>query len=473
MSAGDDDNNNPNRTVFRPSPLQGLRNRPADGAARTEFMPSQAGAEAPAAPSAPAMGAPGPAPQPAARLPDDDIPRPSTPAKSRNAMMAGAAQVLALAASVRSGRAQIGLPALHGQAAAAIAAFDQLLLQAGYPDEQRQRAKYALCATVDDIAQNLPGQVQDGAEWARRGLVVHFFQENIGGDRFWQLVEDMLARPASNPDVIELYHACLAAGFEGRFRIMPDGKRRLHEIMTQLYAALEHVRGLSQQELSPHWRGEPTPLAKVGFWSLLALAGGVAFAFLLVVYIILRLVLAQTGAPAMAALKAINPEDPLRLSRIAAAPPTPPPSSQLQTLQGFLAPEIAQHLVVVEQDPSSVRVRTTVGQLFKSGSDQLDPGREGLFRRIGQAIATQPPDTKVDVQGYTDSDKVSNLSFPDNIALSKARADAVAGILKSAIPNSGRVTSEGFGDRDPVSDNTSAAGKSLNRRVEIVIPRTQ
>jgi hypothetical protein len=31
-----------------------------------------------------------------------------------------------------------------------------------------------------------------GAEWARRSMVVTFFQENIGGDRFWQLVDDML-----------------------------------------------------------------------------------------------------------------------------------------------------------------------------------------------------------------------------------------------------------------------------------------
>jgi type VI secretion system protein ImpK len=467
MSSGGDDSNNPNRTVFRPSPLQGLRNRPAEGPAKTEFAPSPVGAAVP-----PPGAAPEP-PRPAERLPDDDIPRPSTPARPRNAMMAGAAQVLALAASVRSGRAQIGLPALHGQAAAAIAAFDQQLLQAGYPDEQRQRAKYAVCATIDDIAQNLPGQVQDGAEWARRSLVVHFFAENIGGERFWQLVEDMLARPATYPDVIELFHACLAAGFEGRFRVMPDGKRRLQEIMTQLYSALGHVRGLSQLEVSPHWKGEPTPQAKVGFWSLLALAGGIAFAFLLVVYIILRLVLAQTGQPAMAALKAITPEDPLRLSRVAAAPPAPPPSSQLQTLQGFLAPEIARHWVVVQQDPESVRVRTTIGELFRSGSDQLDPGREDLFRRIGAAIATQPPDTKVDVQGYTDSDRVSSLSFPDNIALSKARADAVAAILRSAIPNPGRVSSEGYGDRDPVADNATADGKSLNRRVEVVIPRTQ
>ena len=471
MSSGDSDNSNPNRTVFRPSPLQGLKNRSAG----PEAPPAAGFPSAPQPPAQDPFGAAPQAPdfsaaQPAQRLPDDDIPGPDIAPKPRNTMMTLAAPVLALAASVRSGRAQIGLPALHAQAVQAITAFDQAVIKAGYPDEQRQRGRYALAATLDDIAQNLPGQTHDGAEWARRSLVVHFFSENIGGDRFWQLVEDMLAKPASYPDLIELFHACLAAGFEGRFRVMPDGKRRLHEIMTQLYAALEHVRTLSQQELSPHWRGEPTPTQKVGFWSLLALVGGVALAFLIVVFIILRLVLMQTGQPAMTALRSLNPDQPLRLSRVAPAPPAPT-SSQLTTLQGFLAPEIAQHLVVVEQDPSTVRVRTTVGQLFKSGSNQLDAGREGLFRRIGQAVETQPGSVRV--EGYTDSDKVSNLSFPDNIALSKARADAVAGILKSVLTNPGRVSTEGFGPGNPVASNATPEGKSQNRRVEIVFPRSQ
>ncbi|MGH7023952.1 MAG: type VI secretion system protein TssL, long form [Caulobacteraceae bacterium] len=444
------DEHNPNRTVFRPSPLQGLRS-PGPGQPPPPKPDPLAGTEAVTAPT----------------LPDDDIPLPQTPAATRNVMMAKAAPLLALAASVRSGRARIEPPKLHAQAVQAITAFDQAVVAAGYPDEQRQRGKYGLCATIDDIAQNLPGT--DGAEWARHSLVVQFFQEAIGGDRFWQLVDDMLARPAQYADLIELYHACLAAGFEGRMRVAPDGKRRLHEIMTSLYAALGHVRTLSPTELSPHWRGEPTPPRRVGFWSILAVVGGAALGLLFVVYIVLRLMLLETGRPAMDALRGINPDEPLRLSRLAPPPPAPT-SGQLQTLETFLAPEIAQHLVVVEQDGSTVRVRTTVGQLFASGSDELEASAKPLFNRIAAAIETQPGNVKV--EGYTDSDRVKTLTFPDNIALSKARADAVAAIIKSKLSNPGRVSAEGFGDGSPIAPNTTPQGKSLNRRVEVVVPRT-
>jgi type VI secretion system protein ImpK len=238
--------------------------------------------------------------------------------------------------------------------------------------------------------------------------------------------------------------------------------------MASVYAALDHTRALSQTELSPRWRGEPAPAARVSFWATLALAGAIALAVLLALFILLRVILIQTGQPSLQALKAINPDQPLRMSRVAPPPPTPT-STQLQRIQAFLAPEIAQHLVAVEQDSQSIRVRTTVGQLFKSGSDKLEPGRETLFGRIGAAIEAERG--AVRVEGHADSDHLVSVTFPDNFALSKARAEAAAKIVRGQLTDPGRVSIEGFGDSQPIASNSSASGKALNRRVEIVIPR--
>jgi len=189
---------------------------------------------------------------------------------------------------------------------------------------------------------------------------------------------------------------------------------------------------------------------------------------LLVIYIFLRIVLAQTGQAASTAVAQINPDQPLRLSRVA-VPPPPPAGGQLERLRTFLAPEIAQHLVVVVQDPSTVRVRTTVGQLFKSGSDQLDAGRAQLFERIGKALETEAGPVRV--EGYSDSDRVSSVAFPDNVALSKARADTVAEIVRRNLTDSSRVTTDGYGDSQPIASNATPEGKAQNRRVEVVIQR--
>jgi type VI secretion system peptidoglycan-associated protein len=468
------DDKNPNKTVFRPSPLQAMRQGQVPppgqgpgqppGAAGTSFQPAPGAAPTPAAPS-PAVAIATPRPPG-----DDELPQPPPGARPRNPMMQAAAGALTLIAGVRSGRVQITLPELHQQASAAVARFDQALIAAGYDTETRQRARYAVCATIDDIAQNLPGHAADGAEWARRSLVVLAFNENLGGERFWRLLDEMLASPNQWPELIELYHACLAAGFEGRFRVTPDGKSRLHELLTRAYAGLQHTRSLSTSEIAPRWRGRPTPRERVGFWAPLALAAGAAFALLLVIFIVLRLVLMQTGQPSLQALRGINPGQPLRLSRVAPAPPTPT-STQLERLRSFLAPEIAQHLVAVEQDPTSIRVRTTVGQLFQSGSDALESGRQGLFERIGAAVETEKGPVRI--EGHADADRVASLAFPDNFALSKARAAAVAGILRSKLSDPGRVTAQGFGDSQPIASNATPQGKALNRRVEIVLQRDQ
>ncbi|MCB2079210.1 MAG: type IVB secretion system protein IcmH/DotU [Novosphingobium sp.] len=483
-----------NRTVFRPSPLAGMRQ--GQGAAPPPppaAPPSPSGFDRP--PTFGASPPPPPPPIPAAqpqsyqepppagftaaqsggmpgaatsRLTDDDIPVPSRPLDSRSPLVQEAGPVLALAASVRSGRARIAMPAFHREASQAIAAYDKAIAPL-YPEEMRMRARYALCATVDDIAQNLPGIGQDGAEWARRSLVVMFFRENIGGDRFWQIVDELLQRPAQNAELIELFAACLAAGFEGRFRVMPDGRARLQQIMQSLYGALEHPRGQSTLEVAPHWKGAEAPLEKIGLLNKVLLAAAAALAGLLIIYIILRLLLMSAGSDPWDSVRKLTPDEPMRLSRVGATPPPVDDSAQASRLKKFLEPEIRQKLVVVEEDANTVRVRTTVGQLFESASDQLESGREALFRRIGRAVEEEPGE--VTIEGHADSDQISNLTWPDNTALSKARAQTVANIIGNELSNPGRITVKGYGDSRAIASNDTAEGKSKNRRVEIVVPR--
>ena len=177
----------------------------------------------------------------------------------------------------------------------------------------------------------------------------------------------------------------------------------------------------------------------------------------------------NTGQAPSGAVAALMPDTPLRLSRAGTILPAAD-SAQADRLKKFLEPEIRAHLVTVVEDGQTVRVRTTIGQLFKSGDDQLEPGKTGLFNRIGQAIETERG--PVTVEGHADSDRVSTLRFQDNMALSEARAATVADILRKNLSNPGRVTAKGFGDSHPIASNATAAGKSKNRRVEVVLQRT-
>ena len=57
----------------------------------------------------------------------------------------------------------------------------------------------------------------------------------------------------------------------------------------------------------------------------------------------------------------------------------------------------------------------------------------------------------------------------DNLKLSDDRAKAVVNYLISQGINAKRLTSQGFGESQPVADNSTEEGKALNRRTEFIV----
>ncbi len=73
--------------------------------------------------------------------------------------------------------------------------------------------------------------------------------------------------------------------------------------------------------------------------------------------------------------------------------------------------------------------------------------------------------TLVDVAGHTDS--TGAVTY--NMDLSERRADSVARYLESQGVDTRRVYAQGYGPHYPVADNSTAAGRSENRRVELAL----
>ena len=87
----------------------------------------------------------------------------------------------------------------------------------------------------------------------------------------------------------------------------------------------------------------------------------------------------------------------------------------------------------------------------------------GTLNMIVQ-IMKDNPDLKFDVEGFTD-----NSGNPaHNLTLSEQRAAAVKAQLVLMGVSGSRLTTKGFGDTKPLSDNNTAEGKANNRRVEFV-----
>ncbi|MGB6200938.1 MAG: OmpA family protein, partial [Candidatus Acidiferrales bacterium] len=102
--------------------------------------------------------------------------------------------------------------------------------------------------------------------------------------------------------------------------------------------------------------------------------------------------------------------------------------------------------------------------LFAFGKYDLKPtAREALAKLSG--IVLGHPGLKLAIDGYTDS--VGSDAF--NQTLSEKRAEGVRDYLVAQGIDTGSVTATGFGKANPVADNTTAAGRQQNRRVEIII----
>lgn len=102
--------------------------------------------------------------------------------------------------------------------------------------------------------------------------------------------------------------------------------------------------------------------------------------------------------------------------------------------------------------------------LFDTDKAMLKPGAKLRLEEIATTFKSHP-DLKVQLKGYTDS----TGSQQRNEELSHQRANAVRDYLVSQGVKASSITVEGSGASDPVASNNTAAGRQLNRRVDVVV----
>lgn len=102
------------------------------------------------------------------------------------------------------------------------------------------------------------------------------------------------------------------------------------------------------------------------------------------------------------------------------------------------------------------------GVNFETGSANLTDQSHNTLDRVADAIIGNP-DVRIEVAGYTDS----RGGAATNLRLSQARADAVRAYLIGKGVPAFQLTSRGFGSASPIAPNTTAVGRSRNRRVEL------
>ena len=427
------------RTVIKPSAGRGAR--PPASADATVTPPGQS-----------TTPLPGPAPTGADLGALPDLPA----ATGFNPLVQAAAGLLALAPRIRAMSQHPDPAGLREALAEGIRRVESTLRSQGVPNEQVIASRYVLCTFLDESAASTPWG--HAGAWSSQSLLATFHNEVSGGEKVFQLMGKLAENVAANRHLLELMATVLALGFEGRYRVLEGGRAQLDGVRDRLADMLRQVTPPVEPALSPQWQGQRAAPQRLRDGVPVWVVGAGLALLLMGVFVALRLAINDRATPTFNALQALD---------IKAPPPAPPPLPAAKPrLAGLLAPDIQAGLVEVRDfaDRSVIVIRGD--GFFEPASADVADRVKPLLGRIAAALKALPG--PVLVTGHTDNQAIRSLRYPSNWHLSQSRADSVKALLGATL-SAERLRAEGQADSAPVDDNSTAAGRARNRRVEVTL----
>ena len=135
----------------------------------------------------------------------------------------------------------------------------------------------------------------------------------------------------------------------------------------------------------------------------------------------------------------------------------------------------AEAEVLTDQNGTQyVKATFDSGLLFNTGSATLSTQAQASIKKFVTNLVAEDNTFELAICGFTDNAGwkgcTAEQSKAKNLDLSQKRAESVKNqIVGSGYPASRLVSVQGFGEENPVADNSTAAGKQQNRRVEVYI----
>lgn len=123
--------------------------------------------------------------------------------------------------------------------------------------------------------------------------------------------------------------------------------------------------------------------------------------------------------------------------------------------------------VAMVEEVAKVKPRRVVTVNFNSGRTELsDKAKEMLDSAVEHLTGS---DAAIRIVGHADGTPVLRGGYRSNWDLSQARADSVAKYLKSKGVAADRIEAIGKAHTKPVAPQNTAAGRAMNRRVEVIL----
>ena len=143
-----------------------------------------------------------------------------------------------------------------------------------------------------------------------------------------------------------------------------------------------------------------------------------------------------------------------------------------ESLLKDLEKEISMGEIQVEREKEKLTMKIAEELFFDTGKADIKPGGKAVLVRIG-GILKKIPEKNIRIEGHTDNVPiVSSLKqkYPTNWELGSARATTVVRFLQEEVGlDPLRLSAVSYGEYRPVAANRTEAGRSRNRRIEIIL----
>ena len=140
-----------------------------------------------------------------------------------------------------------------------------------------------------------------------------------------------------------------------------------------------------------------------------------------------------------------------------------------ENLSESLADLIDRDLVSINSNEFWLEIELNSNVLFSSASATPSTDAKLIFAEIAKHLLNA--NNPIQVEGYTDSAPIQTSSFPSNWELSASRATAVVKLLAQQGIAPDRLSAVGYGEFQPIADNSTEAGRAQNRRVVLMVAR--
>ena len=140
-----------------------------------------------------------------------------------------------------------------------------------------------------------------------------------------------------------------------------------------------------------------------------------------------------------------------------------------KSLKDFIRNMHMEGLAEVSVTPHSIKLKLSSPVVFDSASAELKPDIMPLL--IGIFDQLKGMDNMIIVEGHTDNVPLAGGRYKNNWELSAARAFSVIDFYIQRGIDPSRLVAYGYGENRPLYPNSTALGRAINRRIEIIFPR--